>query len=105
MDNNINNYEGGDKGYSGGGSGGQRPGGNGRPGGSEGNSPKKQSLFFLLVAALVTLLFMSYFMKAVNGATTQEISYDQFVKMLEGDMVKSVYINSDKIEITPKTKP
>ncbi len=104
MDNNINNYEGGDKGYSGGGSGGQRPGGNGRPGGSEGNSPKKQSLFFLLVAALVTLLFMSYFMKAVNGATTQEISYDQFVKMLEGDMVKSVYINSDKIEITPKTK-
>lgn len=104
MDNNINNYEGGDKGYSGGGSGGQRPGGNGRPGGSEGNSPKKQSLFFLLVAALVTLLFMSYFMKAVNGATAQEISYDQFVKMIESDMVKSVYINSDKIEITPKTK-
>ncbi len=103
MDNNINNYEGGDNGYSGGGSGGQRPGGGNRPGGN-GNSPRRQSLFFLLIACLVTLLFMSYFMKAVNGATSQEISYDQFVKMLDSDMVQSVYINSDKIEITPKTK-
>lgn len=104
MDNNINNYEGGDNGYSGGGSGGQRPGGGNRPGSNNSNSPKKQSLFFLLIACLVTLLFMSYFMKAVNGATSQEISYDQFVKMLDSDMVQSVYINSDKIEITPKTK-
>ena len=102
MDNNINNYEGGDKGYSGGGSGSQRPGG-GRPGGSS-NSPRRQSLLFLLVACLLTLLFMSYFMKAINGATSQEISYDQFVKMLESDMVQSVYINSDRIEITPRTK-
>ncbi len=104
MDNNINNYEGGDNGYSGGGSGGQRPGGGNSPGSNNSNSPKKQSLFFLLIACLVTLLFMSYFMKAVNGATSQEISYDQFVKMLDSDMVQSVYINSDKIEITPKTK-
>ncbi len=102
MDNATNNYEGGNSSYSGGNSGGQRPGG-GRPGQSDGNAPKKQSLLFLLIACLVTLLFVSYFMKAVSGATSQEISYDQFVKMLENDMVSSVYIDSDKIEITPKT--
>ncbi len=103
MDNSTNNYEGGNNSYSGGNSGGSRPGG-GRPGQSDNNAPKKQSLLFFLIACLVTLLFVSYFMKAVNGATTQEISYDQFIKMLESDMVSSVYIDSDKIQITPKTK-
>ncbi len=102
MDNATNNYEGGNNSYSGGNSGGQRPG-SGRPGQNDGNAPKKQSLLFLLIACLVTLLFVSYFMKAVSGATSQEISYDQFVKMLENDMVSGVYIDSDKIEITPKT--
>ena len=101
MNNATNNYEGGNNSYSGGNSG-QRPGG-GRPGQNDSNAPKKQSLLFLLIACLITLLFVSYFMKAVSGATTQEISYDQFVKMLENDMISSVYIDSDKIEITPKT--
>ena len=109
MDNGINNYEGGDNGYQNNGSGGQRPGQGGRQGGNGNNNnsngaPRKQSLLFLLIACLVTLLFMSYFMKAVNGATTQEISYDRFVEMLDKGEVASVFINSDKIEITPKTE-
>ena len=109
MNNYINCYEGGDNGYSGSGSGNQRPGSGNRPGGngsnnSNNNAPRKQSLLFLLIACLVTLLFMSYFMKAVNGATTQEISYDKFVEMIDEGKVASVHINSDKIEITPKTE-
>ncbi len=88
MDNNSNNL------------------GNGRSNNGSGNNnqpPRRQSLLFLLVAALLTLLFMSYFMKAINGATSQEISYDEFVKMVEAGSVESVYIGTDKIEITPKT--
>ncbi len=109
MNNYINCYEGGDNGYSGSGSGNQRPGSGNRPGGNGSNNsnnsaPRKQSLLFLLIACLVTLLFMSYFMKAVNGATTQEISYDKFVEMIDEGKVASVHINSDKIEITPKTE-
>ncbi len=108
MDNGFNNYEGGDNGYQNSGSGGQRPGQGGRQGGNGNNNntgaPRKQSLLFLLIACLVTLLFMSYFMKAINGATTQEISYDRFVEMLDKREVASVFINSDKIEITPKTE-
>ncbi len=110
MNNGINLYEGGDSGYSGSGSGGQRNGsggGQGSNGGNNGNNnnaPRKQSLLFLLIACLVTLLFMSYFMKAVNGATSQEISYDKFVQMLEEGKVAGVHIDADKIEITPKTE-
>ncbi len=113
MNRQISFLEGSGGGYSGGGSGPQRPGGSGnggssnnnngggnRPGGSSG----RQSLLFLLIACLVTLLFMSYFMKALSGATTQEISYDRFVEMLDKGEVESVFINSDKIEITPKTQ-
>jgi len=112
MNRHINVVEGSGSGFQDGNSGPQRPGGSGnngsnnngsnggnRPGGSSG----KQSLLFLLIACLVTLLFMSYFMKALNGATTQEISYDRFVEMLEKGEVESVNINSDKIEIIPKT--
>ncbi|MCR4754478.1 MAG: ATP-dependent zinc metalloprotease FtsH [Lachnospiraceae bacterium] len=107
MDSYINYYEGSDNNYQNNGSGGQRPGQGGRGGNSNNgsnNAPRKQSLLFLLIACLVTLLFMSYFMKAVNGATTQEISYDKFVEMVDEGKVESVFINSDKIEITPKTE-
>ena len=107
MNSYINYYEGSDNNYQNNGSGGQRPGQGGRGGnGNNGsnNAPRKQSLLFLLIACLVTLLFMSYFMKAVNGATTQEISYDKFVEMVDEGKVQSVFVNSDKIEITPKTE-
>ena len=98
MDNNLNNYEGNNgrpQGPEGGGGKRQGPGSSGEP-------PKKQSLLFLLLAALITLLFMSYFMKAWGNATTQEISYDKFIDMLEAGQVESVTIGDDKIEIVPK---
>ena len=109
MDNN-NNFEGG-PGTPGGGpnSGGNgNKGGNGGPGnnnnggpGGNGQPPKRQNLLLLLVASLITLLCMSYFMRALDNATTKEIPYNQFVDMLEEGKVDSVYITSDKIEITP----
>ncbi len=99
MDNNSNYYErpnGSDK----------RPGSNGNgqggPGGSgNNNTPKKQNLLFLLLASLVTLLCMSYFMKSFDDATTDEIPYNEFVQMLEEGKVESVYITSDRIQIYP----
>lgn len=104
MDNNINKYERGDGFHSGG----NRPGGNGSGngnGGPNGNGqpPRRQSLLFLLIACLMTLLFMSYFMKAITGSSSHEISYDQFIKMVETGAVSSVYIDNDKITITPIT--
>lgn len=94
---NLNKY---DNGQNGGRSGGNRNNGNNRNSG--GQSPKKQNLLLLLIATLLALSTVSYFMKSVNGATSQEIPYNEFVDMLDNGEVKSVYITTDKIEITLK---
>ena len=88
-----------------GGNGPQGPGGNGSAGnGNDGMPPKKQNLLFLLIASLITLVCMSYFMRSFNEAATNEIPYNQFVTMLEEGKVESVYITSDRVTIYPVTE-
>lgn len=103
MDNNVNPYDNnGNRGS--GGSGGQ--GGAGGPGGpgSDGRDPRKQSLIMLVIAAIVTLICISLFMKLMTGATNQEITYNEFINMVENDKVKKVTVDSDRITIYPKTE-
>ncbi len=103
MADNVNQYDnGGGPGPGGSGNGGG-PGGPGGPGGS-GGDPRKQSLIMLVVAALVTLLCVSVFMNMLSGATNQEISYNEFVKMVEERKVESVQVGSDRITIYPKAR-
>ena len=98
-ENNLNQYDGG--GYNNGNRGGnQNNNGNNGPGGN-GEDPKKQSIFLLLIATLITLLCMSYFMKALTGNTEREITYNEFIRMVEEGEVKSVQIESDRITIEP----
>ena len=106
MDDNLNPYDGG-PGHGSNGSGG--PGGNnngGGPGGpnGSGNDPRKQSLIMLAIAALVTLLCISVFMKMLTGASNQEITYNAFIQMIEDGQVESVTVESDRITIYPKGK-
>ncbi|MDE6846260.1 MAG: ATP-dependent zinc metalloprotease FtsH [Lachnospiraceae bacterium] len=104
MDDNLNQYDGGPNRGSGGpnGPGGSNNnGGSGGPG-SSGNDPRKQSLIMLVIAALVTLLCISMFMKMMTGASNQEITYNAFVKMIEDGDVKSVTVETDRIIIYPK---
>lgn len=100
MDNgNLNQYGNGNN--NGGGSGGN--GGNGGNRGGQGDQdPRRQNLFIFLIAALITLLCMSYFMKIMNNNTNREIPYNEFVKMVEDGQVESVEIGSDQITIKPK---
>ena len=80
-------------------------GGNGGHGGGQGDkTPQRQNLLLFLVAALITLLCMSYFMKAMNSATNKEIPYNEFVRMIEAGEVESVEITPDQINIQPKQK-
>lgn len=98
--NNLNQYDGG--GYNNGNRGGnQNNNGNKGPGGN-GENPKKQSILLLLVASLITLFCMSYFMKAMTGNTEREITYNEFIEMVENGEVDSVQIESDRISIKPK---
>lgn len=100
MDNNqINNYDN---------NSGRNPNGqgNGNGGNNNGNNqnPKKQNLLILLVAALISLLCISYFMRAITGATNREITYNEFVTMVEAGEIESVEIESSQIVIYPKLK-
>lgn len=81
----------------------QNGNGNGS-GNGNGTPPKKQSLLFLLIATLVTMLCMSYFMKSFDEATTRTLPYNEFVQMLEEGKVESVNIASDRINIIPKSE-
>ncbi len=104
MDDNLNPYDGG-PGHGSNGSGG--PGGNnngGGPGGpnGSGNDPRKQSLIMLVIAALVTLLCISVFMKMLTGASNQEITYNAFIQKIEDGQVESVTVESDRVTIYPK---
>ena len=66
------------------------------------NGPqKRQSLFMLLIAVLITIMGMSFFMNLMSGADS-EITYSEFLKMVKNNEVKSVVITDTEIEITPK---
>lgn len=99
MDNNqVNNYDN-NSNRSNGGPGNGNNGGNGNN--NNGKDPKKQSIIIMITAAVLSLLCISYFTRAVSGATTVEISYNKFIEMVDAGSVESVKIESNQIEITP----
>lgn len=67
--------------------------------GNGGKNPKNINIILLLVAALMTLLFVSYFSKLMTNSSETQITYSEFVTMLESGQVKSVQISSDVIYI------
>lgn len=77
---------------------------NGQGGGNDGRDPKKQSLIILISASLLMIFFISYLTKAVTGAANREITYNEFISMIEADTIESVKIESQQIVITPKIK-
>ena len=74
----------------------QNNGGNGNNNGNGGNDQKgpqkRQSFMLLLVAALITLLSMSFLMNSVSNSSSKEITYDEFLQMVEDGKVDSVLI-------------
>ena len=83
-----------------GGQGGNRGnGGQGGNGGGNGQSPKKVNILLLLVAGLITLLITSSFMKATTSASTEEVSYTQFLSWVDAGEVKEVTFGADRIYI------
>ncbi|WP_035769340.1 ATP-dependent zinc metalloprotease FtsH [Butyrivibrio sp. NC2002] len=66
------------------------------------NNPKRQNILLLVISALVIILFMTYFMKAMTSNSNKEVTYSEFIKMLEEEKVESVVIEDDRIHIIPK---
>ena len=70
-------------------------------GGPGGNTPKKPNLMIMLIAGLMTLLFISYAMNIFTEATVKEISYTEFYDMVESGKVEKVVVSNEKIHIIP----
>ena len=92
MDNNMNPFNGGNGNGSGNGS--QGPNGSG---GSGQNNPRRTSLILLAIAAIVTLISMSLFMRMINNATNQEITYGKFQELVESGKAAEVTWDDDTI--------
>lgn len=95
-DQNLNQYDNGQ-----GNNNGPSGSNNGNNGGPSKN-PKKQSIIMFIIAALISLLLVSAFMNFMSGSSEKEITYNEFITMLEENKVASVTIDSDRIYIQPK---
>ena len=79
---------------------------NGSQNGSNNKIPKNsQTVFIFLVVTVITLIVMALFNSLMNGTTNQEITYNEFMEMLDNGQVESVVIESNQYIITPKEQP
>ena len=106
QNNNNNEYNNGggynNNGYNNGGgynnngynNGGREPGGPGK-----GNDPKKQNIFLLALAAIISMIFLSMLMLGMRGRKV-EVTYTEFIRMVEEDKVGTVSFISGTLEFS-----
>ncbi len=92
---NNNGYNNGG-GYNNGNNGNKGPG---VPGPGKGNDPKKQNIFLLALAAVITMIFLAMLMKGMSGPKI-EVSYSEFIEMVEEDKVESVTFIADRLDFS-----
>ena len=69
--------------------------------GDNDNKPKKgQTLIILLIVTIITIIIMTVINSTYEYATTKEISYNEFIEMVENDEVEKVRFEDEKIIIT-----
>ncbi|WP_097014060.1 ATP-dependent zinc metalloprotease FtsH [Anaerocolumna aminovalerica] len=66
------------------------------------NGNNKKPFLYTLVAAILFLALFSYMTNRIKEGSSKEITYDQFIKMVDNGEVKEVLFKSDKIIIDPK---
>lgn len=77
--------------------------GNNNNGGNKNNNNRNgMTIMVFILAALLVLFFTSLLNSCAKSATNKEISYSEFISMVENDKVEKVKFTSNKIEITPK---
>ena len=88
----------------------QGPGGQKQPdNGRNKNNGKKQgggkSILVFLVITLIVMLATNIVTSMVKDTTEREITYNQFINMVDRGEVESVEIGSNRIDITLKNQP
>lgn len=62
----------------------------------------RQPFFIFLILSLVALFITSLIYSRVGNSSTQEITYSQFLELVNEDQVESVVFDGDRIQITLK---
>lgn len=65
---------------------------------------RKNKIITIIIAVVGAIIFTSLGSMMINSATKQEITYDQFIMLLDNNQVESVVFDSGKIYIEPKTE-
>lgn len=97
----MDNYNNGNQPNGGGNQNGNRNGNNGNGRNNRGGG---QAFMVYVIVSLVVLMIMSLLMSRFSAMSTEEITYSQFLEMLEEDKVESVKFDSYQINITPKSE-
>ena len=63
-----------------------------------------QTIAMLVVAALLTIMIVSWMNSAVESRQRKELSYNEFVQMVEGGKVESIRVKDAVIEVMPKAE-
>ena len=69
---------------------------------NNGNNRNGMTIMLFILAALMVLFFTSLLNSCAKSVTNKEISYSEFINLVESDKVEKVKFTSNKIEITPK---
>ena len=69
-----------------------------------GNNRNGMTVMIFILAALLVLFLTSLLNSCARDATNKEISYSEFVSLVENDKVEEVTFTSNKIKIKPKTE-
>ena len=98
-----NGYNGGPNGYNGGPNGyNNRNGQNNNNNNNNNKKPKNFSaIIFLIIAGVVTFLGITVLNSMLRSATYKEISYSEFITMVNEGKIEKVKFDSDRIVITP----
>ncbi len=67
-----------------------------------GNNRNGMTIMVFILAALLVLFLTSLLNSCAKSATNKEVSYSEFIKMIEDDKVAEVKFTSNRIKILPK---
>ena len=74
-------------------------------GGAPNGGRNHSTVMIFVIVTLATLLVMSFFNNMVKDTTSREITYNEFLEMVDKGLVKKVVFGSDKLTIIPNTQP
>lgn len=73
------------------------------PNNGKNNNNNRTGILIAIIASLCTLLMVSIMSTQLKESTHKQITYDEFIRMLDNGKIKSVELKSNEISITPVT--